>query len=127
MNDYEADIIRRCTVDGTTRWAHVARMLGRPEAAVRAQFGALMQPSRLVCEAMPPEDQSLKSPHVRTFLKDRIAARLRLGSSTARTISEALGTSIKTVKEELARMSRAGLVKHQGPAPYTWSLSQERG
>lgn len=126
------EVIRRCTRDGVTSWAQVAKQLGRSVDSVRAQFDVtylrayVWAPSREADpDLAPPDEDDTRSPHVRPVrLKVRILAILGKHTLSAATIAAALGTTLGCAKSQLSVMKREGLIKHTKGYPYTWSLTQ---
>jgi hypothetical protein len=126
------DIIDRCTRNGVTAWANVAKQLGRSVDSVRAQHDQsymrahIWAPSREHQPEMeaPEDPDDTRSPHVKPVpLKVRVLAVLGKHSLSAETLAAATGTTLGCAKWQLSVMKREGSVQHTTRLPYTWSLT----
>lgn len=129
-----ADIIARCTIDGVTRWSHVAQQMGRCVDSVRAEFDPrylrayIWAPSREPRPEMdlPAEDDedSFRSTRAKSDgLRVSIIARLGRGSASAETLAAFIGCTVQGARNQLSKLKADGQVVHTRRLPYTWSLS----
>lgn len=123
--------VRRCTLDGVTRWSHVAQQLGRSVDSVRAEFDPsypryhIWAPSREPDPEMAPPDNEIEtsSPYIKgPDMRAKIMTCLARGAASAETIAIFIGHGLGSVKARLSEMATEGKVEHTARQPYTWSL-----
>jgi predicted ArsR family transcriptional regulator len=128
---HEQAVVARCTLDGQTRWSHVAQQLGLSQHDARSKLDpsymhwatkTTLRPEPIIDFA---ESHDLTSPHIKHPMRDKIIARLKRGSATAETIANAIGHPIRNVSACMSRMVAQGDIQRTGNRPGTWSLTSQ--